>query len=92
MSPNDLVGSPSAVLGLGIALFVVVGAVGFWVQHKRRERLGEWARLNGWTYRLLDRFATAVGVQDLRFESRSTGRSASRRTTSARPTRWSTPA
>lgn len=50
MSPGGLADSPSTVFGLGIALFLVVGGVGFWLQRKRRERLMGWARLNGWTY------------------------------------------
>ncbi len=42
--------SPGAVFGIGVVLVLLVGAVGFWVQRKRRERLVEWARVNGWTY------------------------------------------
>lgn len=48
--PLETFPGPGAVFAVGLVLVVAVAVLGIWYQAKRRQRLVEWARHNGWTY------------------------------------------
>lgn len=48
--PVETFPGPSALFFFGLLLVAVVGIGGWWLQHKRRERLAQWAAANGWLY------------------------------------------